>query len=102
MEGSIFEETKLAFSASSGSAILRYPSHPLYSLYKQFQDALCHQLPLIFTSRYRCCYIHDSVPRSTHYVTHQWPPPTKQYNVTEQSFRANHTIEVVRERKHSH
>ena len=44
---SVLEDTRVAFSARSGSAILKDPLDSLYSLVKEFQDVVCHNTPSV-------------------------------------------------------
>ena len=47
MDESDLGDTKLALSARSGSAILKDPMHPYYSLLGKFQDVVCQNPPSV-------------------------------------------------------
>jgi hypothetical protein len=102
LDEAVFEDTKEALSARSGSSILTNPSDPFYPLVKEYQDVVSNDpptgLPLDRGVRHEI----DLVPGTKYCVTRQWPLPKEQCDVIDVFFSAKHAAGMVCEIKSPH
>ena len=102
IDESVLDDTKAAFSAGSGSSILKDPSDPFYPLVKEFQDVVCHNPPSILPPHRGVRHEIDLVPGTKYSVTRQWPLPKEQCDFIDEFLRAKHAAGMVRESKSPH
>jgi hypothetical protein len=99
MDEAVFEDTKEALSARSGSSILKNPSDPFYSLVKEYQDVVSNDPPTGLPPDRDVRHEIDLVPGTKYCVTRQWPLPKEQCDVIDAFFSAKHAAGMVRESK---
>ncbi|KAE9067788.1 hypothetical protein PF010_g27325 [Phytophthora fragariae] len=102
LDEAVPEDTKQALNARSGSAILKDPSDPLYSLVVDFGDVVSKDPPMGLPPDRGVRHEIDLVPGTKYCVTRQRPLPKEQCDVIDAFFRAKHAAGLVRESKSPH
>ena len=102
LDEAVLENTKAAPSARSGSSMLKDPHDPFYSLFKEFQDVVCHDPPSVLPPDRGVRHEIDLLPGTKYYVTRQWSLPKEKCDVIDDFFRAKHEAGMVRESKSPH
>ena len=75
LDEGVLEDTKAASSARSGSSMLKDPHDPFYSLFKEFQDVVCHDPPSVLPPDRGVRHEIDLVPGAKYCVARHWPLP---------------------------
>jgi len=102
MDASVIGEIKEHVNARRGSAILRNPKDPFYSLLKEYGDVVLEEPPTQLPPDRGVRHEIDLIPGTKYCVTRQWPLPREQCEVIDDFFRAKHEAGMVRESKSPH
>ena len=81
---------------------MKNPSDPYYSLDKEFQDVLSHDIPSNLPPDRGVHHEIDLVLGTIYCVTRKLPLPKEQCDVIDEFFSAKHAAKMVRESKSPH
>ncbi|KAE8997644.1 hypothetical protein PR003_g17115 [Phytophthora rubi] len=85
-----------------GTAILKDPSDPYYTLLKEFSDVVSDDPPSVLPPDRGVRREIDLVPGTKYCTTRQWPLPKEQVDVIDAFFASKHAAGMVRESKSPH